>query len=86
MQCSIVDSIQYECLNPIDYGVQPNKQELVNMVQGNGLMNFSNIFYSLLSIFKQTFITGSSRLIILYKQAINYLYVEIFFFSYIYLV
>ena len=56
------------------------------MTQGNGLMRFSDIFFALLGTFKQTFVTGSSRLIILYKQAVHWLYVEIYFYSYIYLV
>lgn len=34
---------------------------------------------------KQIFITGSSRLIILYKQAVNSVFVEIYYYSFIYL-
>ena len=56
------------------------------MTQGNGLLRYSNIFYALLSTFKQTFVTGSSRLIILYKQALNPVFVEIYYYSYIYLI
>lgn len=56
------------------------------MTQGNGLLKYSNIFYAFLSTFKQTFVTGSSRLIILYKQALNPIFVEIYYYSYIYLI
>jgi hypothetical protein len=45
------------------------------MIQGNGLLKYSNIFYAILSTFKQTFITGSSRLIVLYKQVLNPIFV-----------
>ena len=41
--------------------------------------------YALLSTLKQIFVTGSSRLIILYKQVINSAYVEIYYYSFIYL-
>lgn len=56
----------------------------MNIVQGYGLLQYSNIFYSLLSTLKQTFITGSSRLIILYKQAVDTVFVQFYFFTYIY--
>lgn len=56
------------------------------MTQGNGLLRYSNIFYAFLSTFKQTFVTGSSRLIILYKQALNSIFIQIYFFSFIYLI
>lgn len=65
--------------------MQPNENEIVNLVQGNGLLKYSNIFYAVLSTFKQTFVTGSSRLIILYKQVLNPIFIEIYFYSYIYL-
>ena len=48
-------------------------------------MRYNNIFYSLFSTFKQTFITGSSRLMILGKQVTNYFYVLIYYLSFIYL-
>lgn len=48
-------------------------------------MKYSNIFYAVLSTFKQTFVTGSSRLIILYKQVLNPIFIEVYFYSYIYL-
>jgi hypothetical protein len=54
-------------------------------MQGYGLMRYNNIFYSLFSTFKQTFITGSSRLMILGKQVTNYFYVLIYYLSFIYL-
>lgn len=49
-------------------------------------MKYSNIFFAFLSTFKQTFVTGSSRLIILYKQVLNSAFVQIYFYSYIYLI
>ena len=56
------------------------------MDQGNGLLKYSNILYAFLSTIKQTFVTGSSRLIILYKQVLNEAFVEIYYYSYIYLI
>ena len=83
--CPVVNGVLYECINPIDYGVEPNPNELINIMQGNGLMQYSNIFYALFSTFKQTFITGSSRLMILGKQVTNYFYVLIYYLSFVYL-
>ena len=48
-------------------------------------MTYENIFYALLSTFKEIFGTGCSRLIILEKQATNYIFVEIYYLSFIYL-
>lgn len=56
------------------------------MYQGEGLMRYNNIFYALFSTFKQIFVTGSSRLMIMYKQVINFYYVLIYYFSFIYLI
>lgn len=83
--CPFVNGEQLECLNPIDYAADPNPDQLINMIQGNGVMKYSNIFFAVLSTFKQTFVTGSSRLIILYKQVLNPIFVEVYFYSYIYL-
>ena len=80
----MVDGVQYECLNPIFYGVEPNQAELNNPTQGYGLMQYSNIGFALLSTFKQIMLTGSSRLIVLYKQVLNRAYVELYFYSFIY--
>lgn len=74
-----------ECLNPIDYDVQPDEEELVNMVQGNGLLQYNNILFAFVSTLKQTFGTGSSRLPVLYKQAMNPAFVLFYYYSYIYL-
>jgi len=65
--------------------VEPNPYEVKNIYQGYGLMRYNNIFYALFSTFKQTFITGSSRLMILGKQVTNYFYVLIYYLSFIYL-
>ena len=83
--CPVVNGTQYECLNPIFYGVEPNPNELMNMVQGFGLMNYQNMGFSLFSTFKQILLTGSSRLIVLYKQVLHRVYVEFYFYSFIYL-
>lgn len=48
-------------------------------------MRYNNIFYALFSTFKQTFITGSSRLMILGKQVTNYFYVLVYYLSFVYL-
>ena len=57
----------------------------MNMVQGFGLMNYQNMGFALLSTFKQILLTGSSRLIVLYKQVLHRTYVELYFYSFIYL-
>lgn len=48
-------------------------------------MNYQNIGYALFSTIKQTFLTGSSRLVILYKQVLNPIFVMIYFYSFIFL-
>ena len=80
----MVDGIQYLCLNPIDYDVEPNPDELMHMEFGYGLLSYRNIGYALFSTTKQIFMTGSSRLIVLYKQATNRMYVELYFFSFVF--
>ena len=82
--CPVVNGTQYECLNPIFYGVEPNPNELMNMVQGYGVMNYQNMGFSLFSTFKQILLTGSSRLIVLYKQVLHRVYVELYFYTFIY--
>ena len=57
----------------------------MNMVQGFGLMNYQNMSFALLSTFKQILLTGSLRLIVLYKQVLHRTYVELYFYSFIYL-
>jgi len=84
--CPMVNSVQLECLNPTDYYITPNEEELVNIKLGNGLLKYSNIFYALLSTFKQIFITGSSRLIVIFKQVLNPIFVILYYLSLIYLV
>ena len=83
--CPMVDGIQYECLNPLNHGVDPNPEELNHMELGYGLLTFRNIWFALFSTTKQIFLTGSSRLIVLYKQAISRVYVEIYFYSFIFI-
>ena len=83
--CPIVNGIQYECLNPLDHGVEPNPEELNHIEFGYGLLTFSSIWSALFSTAKQIFLTGSSRLIVLYKQAINKVYVELYFYSFIFI-
>ena len=80
-----MNGIQYECLNPLDYNVEPNPDELNHMEFGYGLMTFSNFWFALFSTTKQIFLTGSSRLIVLYKQAINRAYVGLYFYSFIFI-
>ena len=48
-------------------------------------MNYENIFYAFLSTLKEIYGTGCSRLILLQKQATNYICVEIYYLSFIYL-
>ena len=48
-------------------------------------MTFKDIGFALFSTTKQIFLTGSSRLIVLYKQAINRVYVELYFYSFIFI-
>ena len=83
--CPVVDGTQYECLNPIFYGVEPNPNELNNMEQGFGVMSYGHMGLALFSTFKQILLTGSSKLITLYKQVLHRGYVEFYFYSFIYL-
>ena len=48
-------------------------------------MHYQNMGYSLFSTFKQLLLTGSSRLIVLYKQVLHRVYVELYFYTFIYL-
>ena len=57
----------------------------MNIVQGYGLLHYQNMGYSLFSTFKQLLLTGSSRLIVLYKQVLHRVYVELYFYTFIYL-
>ena len=80
-----MNGIQYECLNPLDHGVEPNSEELNRIEFGYGLMTYRNIGFALFSTTKQIFLTGSSRLIALYKQATSRTYVELYFYSFIFI-
>ena len=81
----MVDGIQYECLNPLYHNVEPNPEELNHMELGYGLLTFRNIWFALFSTTKQIFLTGSSGLIVLYKQASNRTYVELYFYSFLFI-
>jgi hypothetical protein len=83
--CPVVDGVQYECLNPFDYGVEPNPEELESMTQGFGLLTFANISSSILVTLKQIFITGSTKHITLYKATFQSDIVIFYFISFIYL-
>lgn len=50
---------------------------------GYGLLSYRNVGYALFATAKQIFQTGSSRLIVLYKQTTSRLYVELYFYSFI---
>lgn len=54
-------------------------------MQGNSLMRYNNIFFALFSTFKQMFVTGSSRLMLLGKQVTNQYYVLLYYLSFCYL-
>ena len=81
-----MNGTQFECLNPLSYGVEPNPAELLHLELGYGLMNYGDIGHSLFSTTKQIFLTGSSRQIVLYKQAMDRVYVELYFYSFIFMV
>jgi hypothetical protein len=55
------------------------------MVQGNKLMRYNNIFFALFSTFKQMFVTGSSRLMILGKQVTSQYFTLLYYLSFCYL-
>ena len=65
--------------------MEPNPEEVNHIELGYGLMTFKDIGFALFSTTKQIFLTGSSRLIVLYKQAINRVYVELYFYSFIFI-
>ena len=81
----MVNGIQFQCLNPLNHGVEPNPEELNHIELGYGLLSFRNIGLALFSMTKQIFLTGSSRSIVLYKQAMIRVYVELYFYSFIFL-
>ena len=70
----MVNGVQFECLNPLTYGVEPNPDEVMNMEFGYGLLTYRNIGHALFSTTKQIFMTGSSRLAVLYRQTIHRLF------------
>jgi hypothetical protein len=57
----------------------------MNIMQGNGLMRYNNIFFALFSTFKQMFVTGSSRLMLFGKQVTNQYYSLFYYLSFCYL-
>ena len=77
--------VQYECLNPIDYNVEPMIEEFTGIEFGSGLLKYSNIFMAFMTTYKQTLITGSSRIILLQKQAMNFIFVLVYYYTFIYL-
>lgn len=79
--CPVVDGVQYECLNPLSYGVQPNSEELQHIEFGFGLMGYEDISFALFSTFIQIFQTGSFTLIILFKQAMQRTVVELYYYT-----
>lgn len=84
--CPEVSGVQYECLNPLKYNVEPNQSEIDNFTQGYGILTYSNIGYALLSTFKNVFVTGSSRTLVLYMHTLNITYVAVYFYSFIFLI
>lgn len=83
--CPMVNGIQYECLNPLKYGVEPNPEEIYNLNQGYGFLTFSNIGYAFFTTFKNIFISGSTRSLVLYMPTLNSIYSAVYFYSFIYL-
>ena len=77
-----MNGTQFECLNPLSYGVEPNPEELLHLELGYGLMNYEDIGHSLFSTTKQIFQTGSSRLLTLEKQAMQRVLVELYNYSF----
>ena len=81
----MVNGVQYQCLNPLDYGVEPDPNELSHIELGYGLLSYSSMGLALLSTAKQIFMTGSSRLTALYKQAMSKVFVELYFYSFVFM-
>ena len=81
--CPIVNGTQYQCLNPLSFGVEPSLDEQRNLEQGYGSLDYSDIWHALFSTTKQIFLTGSSRLIVLFKQSISWVFVEPYFYSFL---
>ena len=77
-----MNGTQFECLNPLSYGVEPNPAELLHLELGYGLMNYGDIGHSLFSTTKQIFQTGSSRLLTLEKQAMQRTFAELYNYSF----
>lgn len=83
--CPVVSGVQYQCLNPVDYGVEPNSVELKNFAQGYGFQTFSNIGYAFFFTFKNIFLCGSTRFLVLYMHTLGAIFVATYFYSFIYL-
>ena len=81
----MVGGVQYQCLNPLDYGIEPDPGELNHIEFGYGLLSYRSIGPALFSTAKQIFLTGSSRQVVLYKQAMDRVYVEAYFYSFIFM-
>lgn len=84
-QCPEVEGVTLQCLNPLDYGVEPNKEEVNSRTFGYGLLTYDNIFLSLFNTLKLAFITGWSRTAILMKQGMSELFVKLYYLSFLYL-
>ena len=52
---------------------------------GYGLLSYSSKGLALLSTAKQIFMMGSSRLTVLYKQAVSRVFVELYFYSFVFM-
>ena len=65
--------------------MEPYPNELMHVELGYGLLSYRSIGFALLSTTKQIFLTGSSRQIVLYKQAMDRVYVELYFYSFIFM-
>ena len=80
-----MEGVTLQCLNPLDYGVEPNKEEVNSRTFGYGLLTYDNIFLSLFNTLKLAFITGWSRTAILMKQGMSELFVKVYYLSFLYL-
>ena len=69
----------------LDYGVEPDPNELSHIALGYRLLSYSSIGLAALSTGKQIFMAGSSRLTALYKQAMSKVFVELYFYSFVFM-
>ena len=71
-----------------EFQTRANQQQLANWNRvefGYGLLSYGSIGSALFSTTKQIFLAGSSKSIILYKQALNRVYVEVYLYSFVFL-